>query len=334
MALQWGIVSTGCIAHDFVSALKALPQDKHQIVAVAARSLSSAEKFAKTHEIPKAYEGYENIAKNPKVQVVYIGVLNPQHHEVATLMLQNGKHVLLEKPFTLNEKLTRRVLELAKSQNLFIMEAIWTRFFPVFQDVRQLLNSGALGEIRFASTTFGVTVGDVDRVKQKALGGSAVLDIGIYALQFQQFVFRGLKPEKIVTAGHLNEQEVDNAFSVIFTYPGHKTAVLSCDVTVDFPNEAIIVGTKGTVKISSPFWAPLSYTLNGEVKEKPIFKNERKFNFWNSAGLAYQAIEVRKSIFEGKTESSTVPHEETIQLAAWMDQIRKELGVVFSIDTL
>ncbi|KAH0999655.1 hypothetical protein HUJ04_006041 [Dendroctonus ponderosae] len=315
MALRWGIAFSGLIANDFVTALKGLPKEEHR-----------AEKFAKTHNIPTFHEGYANLAKDPNVQVVYIGVLNPQHHEVAILMLENGKHVLCEKPFTLNEKLARQVIEVARRKKLFIMEAIWSRFFPSYQEARRLIKAGEIGDVKYASVAFGVKIDKVERVTNKDLCGSATLDIGVYILQFQQFVFQGLQPEKIAVAGHLDEHGVDDAVSAIFVYPDNKTAVVSCNTTVELPNKAVIVGSKGTIKLPT-FWSPLTLTLNSKVKEFPLIPNEGKFNYYNSAGLAYQAIEVRKCILEGKLESDVVPHAETIQLAAWMDKLRHEVGM-------
>ncbi|CAG9765470.1 unnamed protein product [Ceutorhynchus assimilis] len=325
MALKWGIASTGKIANDFVTALKSLSQKEHQVVAVAARSLDSSEEFAKNHKIPNAYEGYVNLATDPKVQVVYIGVLNPQHYDVAKLMLQHNKHVLVEKPLTLNEKQTRSLIELARNKKLFLMEAVWSRFFPVYKEVAKLIKNGIIGDVRFVSVTFGFPISDVPRVTQKNLGGSATLDIGVYILQFQQLIFRGLKPESIVAAGHLNNEKVDVTASAIFKYPDNKTAVVTCDATAEMPNEGLIVGTKGVIKIPK-FWAPTSYKLNEEIKEFPLIENEGKFNYFNSAGLAYQAMEVRQKILEGKIESDIMPHEESIQLANWMDFVRSEIG--------
>ncbi|KAL1514023.1 hypothetical protein ABEB36_003350 [Hypothenemus hampei] len=246
-------------------------------------------------------------------------------------MLENGKHVLCEKPFTLNEKQTREVISIARNKKLFIMEAIWSRFFPVYQEVKSLIDNGTLGEIKHVHVTFGFPLSEVDRVKNKQLGGSAILDIGVYILQLQQFAFRGLKQEKFVAAGHLNEFGVDSTASVIITYPGSKTAVVTCNATVQLPNEAVIVGTKGTIKIPT-FWAPIKYIINDEVHERPLLENNEKFNYHNSQGLAYQAIEVRKRILNGEIESPTIPHDETIQLAAWMDAVRKEIGVTFDAD--
>lgn len=332
MALRWGIASSGKIAHDFVTAVKGLPVEEHQVVAVAARSLNSATNFANNHNIPKYYEGYEKLAKDPDVQVVYIGVLNPQHYEVTILMLNNGKHVLCEKPFAINQKQAKKMIDLAKSKNLFIMEAIWSRPFPVYREVRQLLDEGAIGEIKHAQIDFGFPLENVDRIKDKQLGGGAILDLGIYILQFQQFIYRELKPVKVVAAGHITKEGVDESASAIFTYPNGKTAVVTCNATAQMTNEAVIIGTKGTIRIPT-FWCPTTYSINGKIKEIPLIENTGTFNYTNSAGLAYEAAEVRKQIIQGKIESDQITHEETLQLSGWMDILRKEVGVIFPEDS-
>ncbi|KAF7287898.1 hypothetical protein GWI33_000245 [Rhynchophorus ferrugineus] len=332
MALRWGIASSGKIANDFVTGIKGLPASEHQVVAIAARSLASADKFAKTHNIPKAYEGYEQLAKDADVQVVYVGVLNPQHYEVVLLLLNHGKHVLCEKPFAINHKQAKEMIDLAKKKNLFVMEAIWSRCFPVYREVRKLLDEGVLGEVKYAAVDFGFPIADVDRIKNKDLGGGAILDLGIYILQFQQFVFRGLKPVKVLASGHLNDGGVDDSASAILTYPNGKTAVVTCNATAQMTNEGVIIGTKGTIRIPM-FWCPTSYSLNGQVKEFPLIENNGNFNYINSAGLGYEAADVRKTILSGKIESEQVTHEETLQLAAWLDTLRKETGVVFPADS-
>ncbi|KAJ8922758.1 hypothetical protein NQ315_007793 [Exocentrus adspersus] len=331
MALKWGIASAGKICNDFVVAVKALPPEDHQIVAVAARSLTSAEKFATTHGIPRAYEGYKKLAEDANVDVVYVGVLNPQHYEVSKMMLENGKHVLCEKPFTMNEKQTRKLIEIARAKKLFVMEAIWSRFFPAYRELGRIIEAGDIGEVIQVTVDFGVPIAKNDRIKLKELGGGVILDLGIYVLQFQQYVFRGLSPTKIVATGHLNEQEVDNSASAIITYSGNKTALVSVSSLVKLACQGTVCGTKGMITIDQ-MWCPTSFTVNGKVKNFPLIENDGSFNYNNSAGLAYEAEEVWKCIKEGKIESEQLTHEETIQLAGLMDFMRREIGVVFPAD--
>lgn len=164
MALKWGIVAVGKISHDFTNALGTLSDADHQVVAVAARDLDRAQAFAERFNINKAYQGYQALAEDGDVEVVYIGTLNPQHYEVAMLMLEHGKHVLVEKPLTLNEKQTRKLIAYAERKKLFLMEAIWSRFFPAYQYVKRQIKSGVLGEITNVDVEFGFEMTGVDRL--------------------------------------------------------------------------------------------------------------------------------------------------------------------------
>lgn len=162
--LRWGIASAGKISHDFVTAVGTLPPSDHKVVAVAARSQSTADTFAKLHEIPQAYEGYEHLANDRNVDVVYVGTLNPQHYEVARLMLENGKHVLCEKPLCMNTAQVAALTRFAAERKLFLMEAIWSRFFPSYQYVRKQICHGAIGEVREVDVRFGFPMADVARL--------------------------------------------------------------------------------------------------------------------------------------------------------------------------
>lgn len=162
--LRWGIASAGKISHDFVNAVGTLPASDHKVVAVAARSQSTADTFAQLHSIPQAYEGYEHLANDRNVDVVYVGTLNPQHYEVARLMLENGKHVLCEKPMCMNAAQVTALTRFAAERKLFLMEAIWSRFFPSYQYVRKQIRNGAIGEVRQVDVGFGFPLSDVARV--------------------------------------------------------------------------------------------------------------------------------------------------------------------------
>lgn len=165
MALKWGIASAGKISHDFVNALGTLNIDEHQVVAVAARDKTRAEEFTKQFGIKNAYGSYEELAKDTDVEVVYVGTLNPYHMEVAILMLENNKHVLVEKPLCMNEKQARKLISYAERKQLFLMEAIWSRFFPSYQYLQKQINNGMLGEIEKVDVSFGFSgLDSVDRL--------------------------------------------------------------------------------------------------------------------------------------------------------------------------
>lgn len=162
--LRWGIASAGKISHDFVNAVGTLPRDEHTVVAVAARYQSNADEFASVHGIPQAYEGYERLANDCNVDVVYVGTINPQHYEVARLMLENGKHVLCEKPMCINAGQVIALTRLATERKLFLMEGIWSRFFPSYQYVRKQIRAGSLGDILRVEAAIGMPFENVERM--------------------------------------------------------------------------------------------------------------------------------------------------------------------------
>uniref|UniRef100_A0A2K6UFQ6 Trans-1,2-dihydrobenzene-1,2-diol dehydrogenase n=1 Tax=Saimiri boliviensis boliviensis TaxID=39432 RepID=A0A2K6UFQ6_SAIBB len=205
MAVCWGIVSAGLISSDFTAVLQTLPRSEHKVVAVAARDLSRAKEFAQKHNIPKAYGSYEELAKDPNVEVAYIGTQHPQHKAVVMLCLAAGKAVLCEKPMGVNAAEVREMVAEARSRGLFLMEAIWTRFFPAYEALRSVLAQGTLGDLRVARAEFGKDLTHVPRAVDWAQAGGGLLDIGIYCLQFISMVFGGQKPEKISAVGRRHE---------------------------------------------------------------------------------------------------------------------------------
>lgn len=162
--MNWGIVAAGKISNDFVTAVATLPDTDHRVVAIAARDLNRARDFAELHDIEKSYGSYEELAGDPNVEVAYIGVLNPQHYAVVKLMLENGKHVLCEKPLCMNEREAKELIAFAEQKKLFLMEAMWSRFFPSYQYLRQQIESGKLGDIREVHVSFGLNMENVDRL--------------------------------------------------------------------------------------------------------------------------------------------------------------------------
>ncbi|XP_022919777.1 trans-1,2-dihydrobenzene-1,2-diol dehydrogenase-like [Onthophagus taurus] len=331
MALRWGIASAGRISHDFVAALKTLPADEHEVVAVAARNHENSLEFAKTHGIQKAYEGYLDLATDVSVDVVYIGTINTQHLYLTKLMLEHGKHVLCEKPLTINSTQTKELIEYAKSKNLFLMEAIWSRCFPVYKELTHQLKMGTIGDVLYVNVTFGVPIDKVPRVSLKKMGGGGILDIGIYTLQFVQYIYRGVKPLKVCATGHLNSQEVDEMANGLLLYPDGKSAVVSCCTKTLYPNEAVVVGTKGQIVIPT-FWCPSKLITPEKTFEYEIPKPGVQLNFQNSGGLAYEADEVRRCIKAGLIESPMLPHSESIELSEMMDSFRNDLGVIYPED--
>ncbi|CAL8142790.1 unnamed protein product [Orchesella dallaii] len=333
MALRWGILGCGKISNDFVSSLTTYSEDQHKVVACAARSFDSAKQFAEKNGISKAYGSYEELVKDPDVQVTYIGSVNNQHLPIAKLAMENGKHVLLEKPMGINVRETKELIELARAKKVFLMEAIWSRFFPAYQRLREELAKGSIGDVVQLTCNFGTLLTHKDRCQLKELGGGTILDIGIYNIQFVSLVMGGQRPEKIIATGTLNEHGVDDGSSTTLIYPNGVTATIVTNGRCKMECDACVYGTKGFLKLPNTFWCPTKLiTSNGsEDFELPKLK-DRVVNGRNGQGLAYEAEEVRRCLSEGLLESSLMTLDESLLIAEIMESIRKQIGVVYPQD--
>ncbi|KAF2899961.1 hypothetical protein ILUMI_06228 [Ignelater luminosus] len=332
MVLKWGIAGAGKISTQFVKAVSILPDEEHQVVAVAAQNLERAQQFAKDFNIERAYGSYKDLSEDKNIDIVYVGNLNTQHLQVSKLMLEHGKHVLCEKPLTLNEKQTTELIKLAEEKQLFLMEAIWSRCFPAYEELKKIVNSGAIGEILHVKVSFGRKFPHIERLASKELGGGTLLDLGIYTLQFAQFIFGGAEPDHVHATGSLNENGVDECVCAILSYPNGKLACISTEARVELSNEGVIYGTKGMITVPR-FWCPTTLiTPNGTMDfELPDTKNVQFKNFY-SVGMAYEVQEVGRCVKAGFLESPKITHKETLQLARLMDKVRQEIGVVFTED--
>ncbi|KAM3967831.1 trans-1,2-dihydrobenzene-1,2-diol dehydrogenase isoform 1-T2 [Aphomia sociella] len=334
MTLRWGIVTAGKISHDFVNALNSYPSKGDQVVAaIAARNKGRAEEFAKLHKIPKVFDSYQSMAVSNDVDVVYIGALNPDHYTLAKLYLENGKHVLCEKPLCLNFKQSQSLVKLAQSKKLFFMEAVWSRFSPSYVALEEDIKAGKLGDVETVTVNFGVPIEGVERLNNKELGGSAIMDIGIYALQFAQFIFKE-EPIKVASVGEeLSKSGVDLVSTVILAYTGGRRAVLNIDSKRKLWNRATVYGTKGRATLEEPFHFPVELIhADGRVSSFPLHKSPLPYNFDNSEGLVYEALEVARCIKEGLTESPRMTLKDSLILSKLETTIRGQLGVHYDVD--
>lgn len=269
MKIKWGIISAGLISHDFAAALSTLTANEHEIIAVAARKKKDADCFARRHNIPKSFEGYDLLLTDPEVSTVYIGAINNKHYEVAVTAIRNGKHVLCEKPLCMNEKQAKALLDLAKARNCFCMEAVWTRFFPAFVYLKKRIEDGDLGEIQYVEAALGHGGwGEVDRVKYKRLGGGTILDLGVYSIQAALWAIpTNSNLISIEATGVVNSDGVDAEMKAVIKFSGGVEAKVSCSGIHSFHNKFIVKGAKAEITIPS-FWAPTSLIdVDGERKE-------------------------------------------------------------------
>ena len=337
MALRWGICGSGKIAHDFVVALQSLPESQHQVVAVAARSLDSATKFAREHRIPRAYGSYENLARDEGVDVVYVATIHPTHLQCSLQMIEAKKPVLCEKPLTMNAKETATLIKAARDGGVFLMEAVWTRFFPAIVKLKSMIDEGEIGQVKYVSANFGFQRQPDDgsderaRLTDPALGGGAVLDVGVYVINLATMVFGGDRPESIYASGWLTDTGVDDFAAVTLKYSGERVAQLTCTIGLDLPNEAIVVGTKGTLKLPCPFWCPSKLETPTGTLEFPLPSVHKPTVFRNGSGMSYEAEEVRACLIASKQESYHMTLDQSQVIADIMDDVMKQLGVTYYV---
>ncbi|XP_038208043.1 trans-1,2-dihydrobenzene-1,2-diol dehydrogenase-like isoform X2 [Zerene cesonia] len=333
MPVRWGIVTAAKICHDFVNAFNSYPAKKDAVIAaVAARDKSKATEFAKLHNIPKVFGSYKEMAESKDIDVAYIGSLNPQHYELTKLFLENGKHVLCEKPLCMNSKQVQSLVNLARKKKLFLMEAIWSRFAPAYIALEKEIQAGKLGELQYVEVNYGLPISEIARLSKKELGGSAIMDLGIYALQFAQYIFKD-EPLKCTAVGNLNDDGVDEVDTVILEYSGGRRAVLNIHAKARLWNKATVYGTAGRASIEEPFHFPESMVhVDGTVEKFPLHSSKIYYNFDNSAGLVYEALEVTRCIQQGLLESPRVPLRDSIIISKLEDSVRRQVGVVYDAD--
>ncbi|XP_066293703.1 trans-1,2-dihydrobenzene-1,2-diol dehydrogenase-like [Branchiostoma lanceolatum] len=323
---RWGIVSAGKISNDFKVALDTLSEDEHQVVAVAARSLERAEQFAKTHSIPSAYGSYAELAAQKDIDVVYIGATHPQHASVTTMMLRAGMPVLCEKPKSVSSREVRQMTSLAEKNNLFFMEAIWSRFFPVYEKVREILDSGELGEVKMVTASFGINFDSVQRFRDRSLTEGSLVEVGIYPIQFTTMAFGGEEPQDVTATGQLIDTGVDEAATIVLKYSNNRMAVLTCSMSTTLSQEAHVYGTKTSFKIPN-FWCPTEVITPDRSHSFPLPRPEKPLNYFNSTGLRFEAMEVRRCLQDGLSESPLLTHAMSLQIARILDRARRAVGV-------
>lgn len=323
MALyNWGILSTGDIAHSFADDLTRLPNAR--IVAVGSRTQESADKFGDEFGIPHRHPTYEALVNDPDVDIIYIATPHSFHADNTRLALEAGKHVLCEKPFTLNRAQAEPLFALAREKNLFLMEAMWTRFLPAMRQIQQLVEDGEIGDLRYIRADFGFR-GEFDpqsRWFNPELGGGALLDLGIYVITCAA-IFWGTTPERIEGQAALAPTGVDELDTISLQYSGGRLAQLNCTLALTTPTEADLFGTEGRIHIHSPFNKAQVFTLYADGKET---KHDHSFD---GEGLRFQADHLMKMLDMGRTESDIMTPTDTLNIMGIMDTLRAWWGVQY-----
>ncbi|HSR32095.1 MAG TPA: Gfo/Idh/MocA family oxidoreductase [Anaerolineae bacterium] len=318
--IRWGILGTGWIANEFAQGLAELADA--ELVAVGSRRAESANRFADRFQVPRRHAGYQALAEDPDVDVIYVATPNPMHRENCLLCLASGKPVLCEKPFALNAGEAHEMIQMAREKELFLMEAMWTRFFPLMRKVRALVNEGAIGEVQMlvANLCIRFDFDPSDRRYALELGGGALLDLGVYPLSLASMIMG--PPSGITTLAHLGETGIDEQAGIILGYDQGRVSTLYTSIRVDSPVDAILLGTQGQICIH-PWWIrPETITLSVTGQETTRIELPFAGN-----GYQFEAAEVMACLRAGKLESDLMPLDETLSIIKTMDAIRAQWGL-------
>lgn len=323
--IRWGILGTGFIAGLQTTDLK---ENGFTVQAVGSRSLDSAKAFAGQHGIPTAHGSYEDLAADPEVDVIYIATPHPMHHANALLALNAGKHVLVEKSFTMNAREAQDIVDLAAGKGLVALEAMWTRFLPHMVRIREIVAEGTIGEVRkvVAGHNQSLPTDPAHRLNDPALGGGALLDLGIYPISFAVDILG--TPSAIRASASMTATGVDRQTAAIFDYDGGAQALLDCELDAASANRALVIGTKGWIDVEDTWYNPVPFTVHavdGSVVERfdqPV----------GSRGMQYQAAELERLVAAGETAGTILPPSESVAIMATMDEIRRQIGLGYEAD--
>jgi predicted dehydrogenase len=323
--VRWGILGTG-----FIADLQASDLMEHgfTIQAVGSRSVASATEFAAKFHVPSAHGSYEDLVADPEVDVVYVSTPHPFHHENALLALNAGKHVLIEKPFAMNAWQAREIVDLAEAKGLVALEAMWTRYLPHMVRIRELVRTGALGDVRtmIVDHNQNLPKDPLHRLNDPALGGGALLDLGIYPVSFAFDVLGA--PANIRAVASRTATGVDRQTAMIFEYSDGQQALLHCALDTAGPNRASIIGTEGSIAIDSVWYTPSPFTrydADGNVVERfdePV----------TGRGMQYQAWELERLIRARATANDILSARESVRVMETIDDVRRQIGLSYEAD--
>ncbi len=318
--LRWGILGTGLIADRFV---KDLQLTGHQVCSVGSRTLESAQRFATRLGIANAHGSYETLLADPKVDIVYVATPHPMHASNAMAALNAGKHVLIEKPFTVNAAEARAIVDLANAKTLVVLEAMWTRFLPHMLRIREIIASGALGTVYsvVADHTFDAPDDPAHRLNALALGGGALLDLGIYPVSFAWDILG--RPEEIQSMARFKATGADAEVATMFRHTGDaiSTTISSSDNVGR--NVASILGTEARIEIDAKWYAPTSFRLlDSEDRVIESYVSELP-----GRGMQFQADEIERLVAAGMLAGDILPPEESVAIMQTLDTIRAQIGL-------
>ncbi len=324
---KWGLIGPGRIAQRFAESFAAL--ESAELHAVASSNLKRGKAFAAKHGCRKAYDSYEELIKDPEVDAVYIANPHRFHFASAEACIEAGKPVLLEKPLTVNANEASFLIELANDKGVFLMEALWSRFLPVWLKVKSWVYSGIIGDIVLLDSRFGFPIprDETDRLLNPVLAGGVLLDMGVYNVSMSQYVMDS-DPEHIVCDGLVGSTGVDERVSAILNY-GDAVSQFTCNFQAFTKNNFVIYGKLGHIEVEPYFWDTTKAKLVTNTGYQEDFEEPFLAN-----GFEYQIMHAMQRILAGKLESDVITWNDTMGTQKVMDEILQTLGIRFQFDTL
>jgi predicted dehydrogenase len=320
--LRWGILGAGGIAGVFAQAVNRYTRS--QLVAVGSRNRDRGSRFATQHGIPSVHVGYEALVNDPHVDAVYVASPHSEHREHALMAIAAGKHVLVEKSFTRNLAEAREVVDAARAAGVFCMEAMWTRFLPHVVALRAVVRRGDIGEPVGFIADHGQAFANrppEHRIHNPNLAGGALLDLGVYPVSFAHDLF-GV-PDRIAAVGSLTGTGVDGQISIALGFGPDVQASLHTTSLAKTATTGVIFGSEGRIEIDSDFYRPTSFS---------VIRNDGTTWDWYKevdGGFQYQVAEVARRVAAGETESPVITLDNTLEVMATLDEIRRQVGVVY-----
>jgi predicted dehydrogenase len=323
--IRWGVVGPGRIAESVLPDFAEV--DGARVVAVASRSADRAEAFARRHGVERAHGSYRAIVEDPDVDVLYLATPHPQHHAVALAALRAGKALLVEKAFTATLPGALEVVQLARSSGVFAMEAMWTRFQPAVVVLRDLVADGAIGEVRSVQADLGVSraYDPADRLFDLALGGGALLDLGVYVVSFAQMLLGD--PDSVTATGSLFPTGADAEAALLLGWADGRSATLTTSLRYPTPGQARVFGTAGWIDVLPRFHHPGTIVLHREGAEPETITRPPR-----GRGYAHELIEVTDCLRAGRTESGVMPLDDTLAVQRVLVGAADQLGVAHAED--
>lgn len=323
--LRWGVLAPGGIANKFAEAVHGFTAGT--VVAVGSRDADRAAQFASRHGIPRSYGSYDELVADDEVQAVYVASPHSGHRDHALLALQAGKHVLVEKAFARNGAEVEEILAAAQARGLFAMEAMWTRHLPHVAWLREQLAAGRIGEVVTLTADHGQSLDlpATHRLKDPALAGGAILDLGVYPVSFAVDLLG--PPTEVNAVGRLTETGVDGHVSLVLGYPGRTLALLDTTLWTKTPTTAVVSGTEGSLEVEGDFYAAgRRVRLRGGDRARTEVET---FQQPGSNGFEYQVAEAARCIAAGLPESPRMTWDSSRAVMAVMDEARRQVGVVY-----